>query len=300
MGQIQIAILIPVFNGLKYTKQCLNLLHSKLSQIDKSDAEFKIIVIDDGSSDGTYEWISRTFKNIVILKGNGNLWWSGGINKGVEYVIENKAAKYTLWWNNDIISEENYFVELIRIVKTYNKTVIIGPVVYDLKTDEIWSKGGIFNAKTGVYHQSGIKTDGNIGITEADWLPGMGTLVPIEAYQKVGLLDFKNFPQYHGDLDFTLRCKLSGYKILVFPDLKIYNDKSNSGFVQKESWKDVIYSLNSLKSIHNVKKDIRLYKKHTVTPYSYMQLLKKYTRFIGGYFKWKLLNYIGIRRKSVS
>ena len=64
---------------------------------------------------------------------------------------------------------------------------------------------------------------------ECDWLPGMGTVTHKSVYEKIGMLDEIRFPQYHGDSDFTLRAKKRGYKIIVYPDLKIYNDNRNTG-----------------------------------------------------------------------
>ena len=83
----KIAILIPVFNNLEYTKKCLQNLEEKLGE-NNIAKHFPIIVIDDGSSDETADWIKKNYPEVELLFGNGNLWWSGGINKGAKHAIE--------------------------------------------------------------------------------------------------------------------------------------------------------------------------------------------------------------------
>ncbi|NJO67967.1 MAG: hypothetical protein HC830_00630 [Bacteroidetes bacterium] len=64
---------------------------------------------------------------------------------------------------------------------------------------------------------------------ELNWLPGMGTLIHETVVQKAGYWDNINFPQYHGDSEFTFRAYLNGFKIEVDPDLVIWNDTTHTG-----------------------------------------------------------------------
>ncbi len=299
MKSTSVAILIPVFNNIEFTKKCLNQLSKVLSEISSNEEHYKIVVIDDGSTDGTTDWVKKSHHNVIILNGDGNLWWSGSINKGVEYVIRNQVANFVLWWNNDIEPEKNYFVELKSILTGLDTETVIGSKIFDLKSGKVWGMGGTFNRMTGYYKQIANMVNDSQQydtVIDVDWLPGMGTVMPISVFDKVGFLDDTNFPQYHGDLDFTLRCKLNGYSVKVFPSLRIYNDTSNSGFKKKDSWKDLISSLKNVKSLNNIEKKIALYKKHTYTPLPYFRLFYIYFKFFGGFFKWKLLNSVGLKR----
>lgn len=296
---LSLAIVYPVFNGLPYTQNGLHSLFF-LQKIDTQNAKIHVVIVDDGSTDGTYEWIKNNYPQVHLLKGNGNLWWSGGINIAVRYAIDQLKCDYIVWWNNDILATSDYFSILITILKYDDKKTIIGSKIYHAHLENtIWSMGGLFDPKSGRKSMIGsaeIDSQMYEEITECDWLPGMGTITHKSVYERIGMLDAKNFPQYHGDSDFTFRAKKVGYKIIVNPALKIFNDTLHSGLRHNESSKRLIQSLFSIKSNYNIRKDYLFYKKHSESTVAYSILLIKYSKYIGGFFKWKLLGIIGINR----
>lgn len=296
---VKVVVLIPVYNALQHTVKCLNSLFTMIGDINSD--EVRIIVIDDGSSDGTEEWIRKNHPKTIILKGQGDLWWSGGINVGLKYALRRCEAEYILWWNNDIIPAPDYFQKLLHILE--QKDVMIGgsKIYYSNQPETIWSMGGIFDTKTGSKYMIGMNepdSEKYEGIKEVDWLPGMGTFVHRRVFEKIGLVDDVNFPQYHGDSDFTFRATLAGYKIKVFPELKIWNDKSNSGLLHQSSYKLLFKSLNDIKSNYHLMKDIRFYRRYARSPFAYQTLAYKYCYYVGGFIKWKFLNLLGQTKKE--
>ena len=83
-----IYIVIPVYNRKEFTHQCL------LSIIKQTNKNFKIIIVDDRSTDGTREMINSEFPEIILLKGDGNLWWTRAINLGVKYALKHGCRIY--------------------------------------------------------------------------------------------------------------------------------------------------------------------------------------------------------------
>jgi GT2 family glycosyltransferase len=294
----KLAILIPVYNGISYTRHCLDQL-TKMVEPKEVGYTSEIVVIDDGSTDGTSEWIKKNHPGTTILLGNGSLFWSGAINLGVEHVLSNKSSEYILWWNNDIQPEGNYFKNLKGIFGKITDRIVAGSKIYDLVSGKVWGMGGRFNTQTGKKFQYAYYVEDSQDLEKelsVDWLPGMGTVAHYTIYEKVGLIDAHNFPQYHGDLDFTLRAKLHPFEVIVYPQLKIYNDTKSTGVKAKNNWGDVKKSLTSIKSLYNYRKDVALYKKFTSTPWSYPHLLSKYFMFLAGYFKWQVLGWLHIKR----
>ena len=296
---LSLAIVFPVFNGLQYTQKGLHSLFLK-QNIDHLNAKIFVVIVDDGSTDKTSNWIMDNYPQVKLLKGNGYLWWSGGINMAVKYAIDQLNCEYIVWWNNDILASSDYFKILINLLNSNDTNTIIGSKIYHAhQKNVIWSMGGLFDAKSGRKSMIGsAETDSKIyqEITECDWLPGMGTITHKSVYRQIGMLDAINFPQYHGDSDFTFRAKKAGYKIVVDPSLKIYNDTLHSGIRHRESSRRLIQSLFSIKSNYNINKDYLFYKMHSESIFAYSILIIKYTKYIGGFIKWKILGTIGIKR----
>ncbi len=297
----KVAILLPVHNRLSHTQKCLKLLSNEIKRLDSSDVRFEIIVIDDGSTDGTSKFIKSNYPDVFLLHGNGSLWWSGGINMGAEYALNRLNSDYLLLWNNDIKITKEYFANIIGIVLKSDAKTVVGSKIYrDDVSNIIWSAGGIFNPKTGNKYMIGMnrKDSGEFsGKIECDWLTGMGTLIHRNVIEKIGYWNNKLFPQYYGDCDFTYRARLAGFYITVFPELKIWNDTISTGLKHEDNLKNLIRSLYDIRSIHNVKDNINFYRLYSKSIFAYKALLVLYFQYFGGFLKWKFLGLFGMKRK---
>lgn len=297
--QYNLAIIIPVFNKLKFTQKCLESLNALIYSPELTEIEFQVIVVDDGSKDGTAEWIKENYPKIHLLFGDGNLWWSGGVNLGVDYALNSLNADYVLWWNNDIEPSPDYFINAQKLIVSNNNDTLIGSKIFTLDKKIIWGMGGKFDPINGHrYMYGGLQADTENfrKPLEVDWFPGMGTFIHRKVYEKIGMLDEEEFPQYHGDSDFTYRARKAGFRLIAFPDLIIYNDTSNTGLIHQGSVRKLYSSLISRQSNFNIKKELTFYKKHAKSSYAYFYIVKKYFRYIGGFYKWKFLNFLGIKK----
>ena len=88
-------LVIPVHNRREMTLGCLECL-----EMDGVLAWAKVIVVDDGSTDGTGAAVRERFPTVVVLDGNGNLWWTGGIVMGMKEAMR-RAARAIVWLNDD-------------------------------------------------------------------------------------------------------------------------------------------------------------------------------------------------------
>ncbi len=297
-------LIIPIHNGLQYTRKCLYNL-DRFFQSDKILQELiKIIVVDDGSTDGSKAWINENFPSVIVLEGDGNLWWSGAINMGAKYAFEALQTEYVLLWNNDIIPHQDFFKKLLQLLSRDDKKTVYGSKILIAEDDSlVWSMGGIFNPYNGKYFMIGSyekDAEAYQKVTVSDWLPGMGTIIPKEVIDKTGYWNAEDFPQYHGDSDFTYRAKLSGFAIKVIPDLIIYNHVTKSGLDHGGKLSGLMKMMTDNRSKVNFRKNLKFYRLYAKSPLAYVPLFTEYIKIIGGFIKWKILSIFGLRKNLLN
>ena len=213
-------IVIPVHNRVKLTRECL------LSLNRQARSDFKVVVIDDGSTDGTSEMIKVEFPNVSVLHGDGNLWWTRATNIGVQYALDH-GAEYLMTFNDDVIATED-FVEKMMLWAEREQKALLGSVALEHATRNPVYGGEIINWKLAGRIQliEVLKAEEQHGLHQVTHLPGRGLLIPAEVFRKIGLFDADHFPQSFADQDFTHRAIRAGYrafcnydaKLLVYPD----------------------------------------------------------------------------------
>lgn len=225
----KIIIVTPIYNGIEHTTVYLD----SLSQVTYSN--FEIVVVDDGSTDGSGETIGRDYPYVHLLKGDGNLWWSGGTNLGIRAAID-RGADYILTMNNDVEVAPDFLDKLVECARENPGAIIGGKIYFMNDPDRIWSAGGRVNwlsGKTLVQVGHGqLDRDEFCHRKSMDFLTGMNVLIPVSVFKKIGFYDEAEFPQYHADSEFTLRARKAGIPILFEPAAKVWN-RVESTFMQR-------------------------------------------------------------------
>lgn len=300
-ANIHIAVVFPIFNGLDYTKKTLAWLSESIAQSSEPGGAIDIIITDDGSSDGSGAWIREHYPRVHVLEGDGDLWWSGGMNMAARFALETLKCDYVLLWNNDIKCNEDYFRNLFRILREPDENFLLGSKLYLMDPPNvIFSMGCYFNPKTGKHILIGCgekDSEKYNQIIQADWAGGMGTVIHRSVIEKIGYWDAKAFPQYHGDSDFTLRAKKAGFKLLIQPDLEIWNDKSSSGMRHGGRFGVFVRSFLDKRSNFYIRTQFLFYRRHSESILACREFLRFYGGYIAGFFKWKALALFGMGRK---
>ncbi len=247
----KIYIVIPVYNKIAYTRNCL------LSLRKQTYSHFQTIVVDDGSQDHTADVITNEFPEVVLLQGDGNLWWSGATNMGVKYALKHADTQdLILTLNNDLEVNEDYLSQLLEVYQQ-QKPCLVGSVSVNIHTPEkvefLGTKWNKVTAKSvPVIHKDIPYTqlEKQYDYLASDLLPGRGTLIPVSAFHTIGLFDFEHFPQYAADYDFSRRAHNAGYKLLVSTKAVVKSIVESSGlkYKDKPSFKIFFQSLSSIKS----------------------------------------------------
>jgi GT2 family glycosyltransferase len=232
-----IYIILPVLDRINFTIDCIESLKS-------TDYNNKtIIVIDNSSSDGREDWLSKTYPDITILKGNGEFWWAKSVNLGIQYAREHHA-EYIMLINNDCIVERGLLRKLIEH-SLKNPGSIIAPQILDYYV----SGKVLFAGKTENWISSPFKREkfknfsyDSCPLIKTDVVYGKGTLIKSDLVELIGFFDEKEFPHYHSDIDFSLRAKRKNINMLIATDcivwdkgIKIINFFSLKTFFSRKS-----------------------------------------------------------------
>ena len=253
-----ISIVIPVHNRKEYTRQCLACLTVQTYR------DFQIIVVDDGSTDGTDEMIRQEFANVIVLKGDGNLWWAEATNWGIRYAQEHGTSKqenFVLTLNDDTRVNPDYLQAMLTAYRRH-KPCLIGSVSVDSDNpDQLEYAGTVFELYTAGgrhlaanYNNSYQELISKTSYVESQSLPGRGTLIPVSVFDKIGLFDSKNFVHYMADVEFSIRARKAGYRLIVDAKSIVYEFVRATGIqVEKGvSLKQFLNGFTSIKSPTNL------------------------------------------------
>lgn len=224
----KIFVVIPVFNRVEHTLACIGDFQRQ------TYGNFELVIIDDGSTDGTSEKVRRKFPEVTLLKGTGDLFWTGGTNVGVEYALKHaRSSDYILTINNDVRITEEYLDTIVKAGRQNYNSLIGSLCVYLDRTDVIETSGFVMNWRTGFprpQDKMGSKrTPVHVGLREITHTCGKGVLIPVGVFHDLGLYDQEHFPHYHADSAFTLKAHLAGYKVFVCYDAIVRSDTTSTG-----------------------------------------------------------------------
>lgn len=254
-------VVCGVFNHLKDTKKFLECIR-------KQDySKVKTFIVDDGSTDGTAEYIERKYPEVVVLKGNGNLWWTGAIKWAIEEILKvSQKEDFILTINNDCVFSKNYIRILLHSGIKFKRTIIGSLAVdkndqnniYDAGMKIDWEKGKFILLRP---HYLNELPDGKLYQKDVNILSTKGTLYPVEVFNKIGNFDQEHFPHYLSDYEFAYRAKKNGFQLILNYQAIVYNDTARTGLWKnerekvslKETW-DLLFSRRSkLNVIDNFK-----------------------------------------------
>ncbi len=201
-----IYIIIPVHNRKHLTRECL------ISLRKQTYKNFKTIIIDDGSTDGTSEMIKNKFPEVIVLHGDGNLWWTGAMAQGMQYAYKHGAECF-IWLNDDCIPEPDTLFKLTNFMQGHPNT-IVGSSCYRKKSNSLVKINTAFKGRKVFAANPGE-------VIYVDGFSGYCVGIPTSVFRKIGPPDAKRFPQYAGDTAYTLRATRSGFKACVVGDIKV-------------------------------------------------------------------------------
>ena len=135
---IEISIVIPNWNGMPYLEKCLNSLKNQ------DFSGYEVIVVDNGSTDGSVEFIRNHFPKTRVVSFDENKGFSRAVNAG----IRRAKGRYILLLNNDVIVDPDFLSEIMEVGQYEVGIGALNPVIYymeEARNNVIWSAGGKTN-----------------------------------------------------------------------------------------------------------------------------------------------------------
>lgn len=250
---MKVTIVILNYNGLSETLECLESLKS----LNKDSLKIIKIVVDNGSKDGSINVLSK-IKDIKLLENSENLGFTGGNNLGIQKALDLKSD-YILVLNNDTLVEPDLLINLIKAAKY---APIVCPKIYFAKGFEfhkdrykkselgkvIWYAGGKIDWKNIIGVHDGVDQVDKGQYSKRryiDMASGACFLAKKEVFEKIGLFDEKYF-LYLEDMDFCVRAKIAGFKIIFEPAAIVWHKNAASSGGSGSSLQDYFISRNRL------------------------------------------------------
>lgn len=220
---MKVSVVIPVHNRKKFTEQCLRSLQKQTCPADQ------IIVVNDGSTDGTKEMLAGEFPDVRIVEGDGNLFWTAAINRGIRQALAFQAD-YVLTLNNDTVAFPDFVERMLSGAKKA-PNALLGALDIDAISGKPYYGGEIVDWKwsSSKFLLSHLKKEEQNGLHEVSLFPARGLLIPCGVFEKIGLFEEKRLPHYMADYDFTLLAKRNGFKIYCNYDARLYTYPEEGG-----------------------------------------------------------------------
>jgi GT2 family glycosyltransferase len=197
-----------------------------------------IIVVDNGSSDGSPQALRERFGTVLsLLEGRENLGFARGNNIGIQYALDH-AARWILLLNNDTHVARTFLTELAQVVDQDQHFSILAPLIlYHDFPDRIWYLGDRLIPGLLFTHSlcRGQKDNRYLPtLLPVDFITGCAMLVKREVFERVGLFDPALF-MYGEDVDFCWRARVAGFHLAVAPRAKMWHKVSTSSNRDRQS-----------------------------------------------------------------
>jgi GT2 family glycosyltransferase len=210
-------VIVPNWNGEDSLKACLDSLRAQ-------SLKARIIVVDNGSVDGSVDLIQEHYPDIELITHLRNEGYAGGVNAGFERAIETGAA-YAAPFNNDAVADKDWLRELVAYLDKHPKA---GITACKLLTDDgkrLDSAGDYYTVWGLPYPRGRDESDIDAydSLTDIFAASGGASLYRVSMLKQIGLFD-ERFFAYYEDVDLSFRAQLAGWKVAYVPNSVAYHE----------------------------------------------------------------------------
>lgn len=213
----------------------------------------RLVIVDDGSSDGTREaLLDQCGNEVTLLTSDGSAWWGGAIHAALEFLFPLlDDDDFVLLLNDDVLIEENFVRTLVSHCIAGERSSVVVAAQYTVSGRRLAS-GYRIDFLRGAFVPVELGSDQRI-----DAVPGRGVLIPALAVKRAGNVRVHLFRHYLCDLDYSYRLKLAGYRLEICEGARVVTGEESS---DAETEQRLVKQYIAFKSKKNIVQRLRFFR----------------------------------------
>ena len=235
---MEVSVVIPNYNGIQFIKGCLDSLIAL-----EDTVEYEIIVVDNGSDDGSRELVEKSYKDVKLISLDKNYGFCKAVNVG----IQKAQAPFVILLNNDTKVLDGFVEGLYKCISGNEKLFSVSPMMIQAKKPELIDDAGDFYCALGWAYTKG--KDKPVGRYEKSYpitaACGGASIYRKQIFEQIGYFDEAHFA-YLEDIDVGYRARIYGYENYYEPKAKVYHEGSGASGSRYNEFKVTHSSRNSI------------------------------------------------------
>jgi GT2 family glycosyltransferase len=213
---VRACVIVPNWNGGDSLKDCLDSLQTQTLKPH-------IIVVDNGSDDGSVDFIKQYYPAIELIEHKANKGYAGGVNPGFKRAIE-LGVDYAAPFNNDAVADRRWLENLVNHLDRHAKVGIVACKLLDIEGKKIDSTGECYTHWGLPYPRGRSESEINTFDSQTELFAASGgaSLYRVKMLEEIGLFD-EDFFAYYEDVDLSFRAQLAGWKVGYVPAAVTYH-----------------------------------------------------------------------------
>ena len=234
---MKVTIIIPNYNGRHFMEPCLQSLK------EQTYRQFKVLVVDNASSDGSLEFMAESYPDIEVIPLDKNYGFSKAVNVG----IQNSHTPYVILLNNDTTVDKNYVGEMVKAIESSKRIFSVSSKMIQMYHPELIDSAGDLYTLLGWGVCRGIgRPVSNYTKADSIFTACAGAAIyRRSAFNKIGYFDEAHFA-YLEDIDIGYRARIYGYQNMYCPTALVYHVGSGSSGSKYNTFKVKLSSRNSI------------------------------------------------------